>query len=105
MHGALSKWDSVSDLLKNVSRSTLPSSKLRAIVDAAGELYRIQKSEAGDASCHANQLESKDLGADDFLPIFIFCVMRAEMERPSALCKFCCGNKHLSTPLVCWCFS
>ena len=89
-HGALSKWDSVSDLLKNVSRSTLPSSKLRAIVDAASELYRIQKVESRDASCHvtANGLESKDLaGADDFLPIFIFCVMRADMDRPSALCK------------------
>jgi len=26
------------------------------------------------------------LGADDFLPIFIFCVVQAEMERPCALC-------------------
>ena len=26
-------------------------------------------------------------GADDFLPIFIFCVVKAEIERPCALCK------------------
>ena len=27
------------------------------------------------------------LSADDFLPIFIFCVVQAQMERPCALCK------------------
>jgi hypothetical protein len=26
------------------------------------------------------------LGADDFLPIFIYCVVQADMERPCALC-------------------
>lgn len=90
-HEALSKWDSVSQMLKNVSISTTPSMKLKAIVGAASELYRIQNSDAGAADCpaKANQLVPKDLGADDFLTIFIFCVMRAEMERPSALCKSC----------------
>ncbi len=29
----------------------------------------------------------KALGADDFLPIFIFCFVQAKIERPSALCK------------------
>lgn len=37
--------------------------------------------------------KKRDLGADDFLPIFIYCVVRAEMERPSALCE-------LTTPRV-----
>jgi hypothetical protein len=57
--------------------STLPCAKLRAIVDAAREISRLHQQEHG-----------KDLllGADDFLPIFIFCVVRAEMERPCALC-------------------
>jgi hypothetical protein len=31
--------------------------------------------------------EGQMLGADDFLPIFIYSVVRAEMERPCALCK------------------
>jgi hypothetical protein len=59
--------------------STLPCLKLRAIVEAAREISRLYASEHG---------ERKLLGADDFLPIFIFCVVRAEMERPCALCKF-----------------
>jgi Vacuolar sorting protein 9 (VPS9) domain len=58
--------------------STLPCVKLRAIVDAAREISRLHEREHGQASL---------LGADDFLPIFIFCVVRAEMERPCALCK------------------
>ena len=28
----------------------------------------------------------QELGADDFLPIFIYCVIQADMERPCALC-------------------
>ena len=32
--------------------------------------------------------KTKALGADDFLPIFIFCFVQANIERPSALCKF-----------------
>jgi hypothetical protein len=31
--------------------------------------------------------EGQMLGADDLLPIFIYSVVRAEMERPCALCK------------------
>ena len=99
----LSKWDPVSDLLKNVSLSTLPSAKLRAIVDAASELYRLYRIENSEGSADSlvtpNLVESKDLGADDFLPIFIFCVMRAEMERPCALCKssqlVCCPSSEM----------
>jgi hypothetical protein len=32
-------------------------------------------------------LQKSTLGADDFLPIFIYSVVRADMERPCALCK------------------
>lgn len=85
----LSKWDPVSHLLKNVASSTLPSVKLRAIVDAASELfrlYRVASSSEDGARPVTNKREIKDLGADDFLPIFIYCVVFAEMERPVALC-------------------
>ena len=63
--------------------NTLPCAKLRAIVDAAREISRLYQHEHG---------EDHLLGADDFLPIFIFCVVRAEMERPCALCKFSNGR-------------
>ena len=48
--------------------STLPCVKLRAIVDAAQELSRHYES------------------ADEFLPLFIYCVIQADLERPCALC-------------------
>ncbi len=74
-------WSSVTTILsERVGLSTLPCAKLRAIVEAACEIFRmIKPSESHrDANC--------EFGADDFLPIFIYCVVRAEMERPCALC-------------------
>eukprot|EP00535_Pseudo-nitzschia_heimii_P003921 CAMPEP_0197178146 /NCGR_PEP_ID=MMETSP1423-20130617/3518_1 /TAXON_ID=476441 /ORGANISM="Pseudo-nitzschia heimii, Strain UNC1101" /LENGTH=1195 /DNA_ID=CAMNT_0042627829 /DNA_START=187 /DNA_END=3774 /DNA_ORIENTATION=- len=72
-----SHWQSVARILKQgVGMSTLPCVKLRAIVDAAREISRLNESEH-------NGLEL--LGADEFLPVFIFCVIRAELERPCAL--------------------
>jgi hypothetical protein len=77
-HASPSQWQSVSKILKQgVGMSTLPCVKLRAIVDAAREINRLYQEE---------QQTSTPLGADDFLPIFIFCVVRADMERPCALC-------------------
>lgn len=77
-HCSTSNWQSVSTILKQgVGMSTLPCVKLRAIVDAAREINRLYQEEH-----HTNY----PLGADDFLPIFIFCVVRADMERPCALC-------------------
>ena len=58
--------------------STLPCVKLRAIVDAAREISQLHEAEHNG---------TEHLGADEFLPIFIFCVVRAEMERPCALSK------------------
>jgi hypothetical protein len=110
-----SHWQSVADILKQgVGMSTLPCAKLRAIVDAAREiskLYnqehdqsgkqiheRIPPDDDGTASDDRREGEvARDhLGADDFLPIFIFCVVRAEMERPCALCKYKLNALHLS---------
>jgi len=72
-----SHWQSVSNILKQgVGMSTLPCVKLRAIVDAAREISQLHRKEHSD---------EKLLGADEFLPIFIFCVVRAEMEHPCAL--------------------
>jgi len=73
-----SHWQSVARILKQgVGMSTLPCVKLRAIVDAAREISQLYERENSEQAL---------LGADKFLPIFIFCVVQAEMERPCALC-------------------
>jgi hypothetical protein len=88
-----SHWSSVSTILKEgVGMSTLPCAKLRAIVEAAREISRLHLSEHDDVSKYAvhgsaeRADDYKHLSADDFLPIFIFCVIQAEMDRPCALC-------------------
>ena len=74
-------WSSVTKILsERVGLSTLPCTKLRAIVDAAREIFRIIKPN------DTRQEARGALGADDFLPIFIYCVVQAEIERPCALC-------------------
>jgi hypothetical protein len=79
-----SNWQAVSNILsEGVGLSTLPCAKLRAIVDAAREVTRLYAKEHQSADCPGGA----HLGADDFLPIFIFSVVQAEMERPCALCK------------------
>lgn len=71
-----------------VGRSTLPCAKLRAIVDAAKEIAFVYSQEQNDQPNNADENgQKKTLGADDFLPIFIYSVVRANMERPCALCK------------------
>jgi hypothetical protein len=62
-------WPSVAKILREgVGMSTLPCVKLRAIVEASRELARHYES------------------ADEFLPLFIYCVIQADLERPCALC-------------------
>jgi hypothetical protein len=86
-----SQWSSVSTILKEgVGMSTLPCAKLRAIVEAAREISRLYSTEHDDVAAVNGSAERADdyklLSADDFLPIFIFCVIQAEMDRPCALC-------------------
>ncbi len=77
-----SGWYTVIDILRHgVGRSTLPCNKLKAIVNASKEIGRLAKEE------HPQKTSQSTLGADDFLPIFIYCVVNADIERPCALCK------------------
>lgn len=62
-------------------------------MDAAKEISQLdseERSGVSDASFFDGKVEAKQkaLGADDFLPIFIYCFVQAKIERPSALCKF-----------------
>lgn len=102
-----SGWRSVSTILNvGVGMSTLPCAKLRAILDAAKEIIRLYseehktseekqtpKEQATNDENENDILRKSDLGADDFLPIFIYSVVRAEMERPCALCKWWNANQ------------
>ena len=91
-HRSRSDWSSVSKILQEgVGRSTLPCVKLRAIVDAAKEITHLDAEERSvfpDATFFDGKVvtKTKTLGADDFLPIFIFCFVQAKIERPQALC-------------------
>jgi hypothetical protein len=84
-------WSTVSKILsERVGGSTLPCVKLRAIVAAAREINRLFASDhtnqISDYEDETRRIEILRLGADDFLPIFIYCVVQAEIERPCALC-------------------
>ena len=90
---SVSGWASVIHILKEgVGRSSLPCKKMRAIVDAAKEIYRLHEEER-QANLSQQEGGSKPLeesmeklGADDFLPIFVFCIIMTDLERPCALC-------------------
>ena len=111
-HYSPSEWHSVSEILRiGVGRSTLPCVKLRAIVDAATTipwLYSEEHFPSAPTHSPSDDYEEKKtvhgrrskelLGADDFLPIFIFCIVRAKIERPCALCK--CPNYLLSSFVI-----
>jgi len=86
-----SDWKTVVNILTHgVGRSTLPCNKLHAIVEAAKEISRLSVAErsrvANGISFSGGNCVEVPFGADDFLPIFIFCVVKAEIERPCALC-------------------
>ena len=90
---SVSGWESVIHILKEgVGRSSLPCKKLRAIVDAAKEIYRLHEEERQinisqqDSGGQALEESMEKLGADDFLPIFVFCIIMTDLERPCALC-------------------
>jgi hypothetical protein len=81
------QWESVAAILKEgVGLSTLPCVKLRAIVDAASEINKIFAGRIEVPSPKRGGNKEVHMGADEFLPIFIYCVVKAEMERPCALC-------------------
>ena len=70
----------------------MPCVKLRAVVDAAKEISQLDSEERSvfpDSTFFDGKVvtKTKTIGADDFLPIFIFCFVQAKIERPSALCK------------------
>lgn len=79
-------WSTVYTLLKEgVGHSTLPCVKLRAIVDSAREISRLVTVESKGGLQAGDEKNAVELGADAFLPIFIYCVAKADLDRPCAL--------------------
>ncbi|KAF0682754.1 Aste57867_25157 [Aphanomyces stellatus] len=69
-------WDTPTQLLREMEAESMPSAKLRSLLAAAKAIY---------ATFAASQADvARTLAADDFLPIFIFCVCRSEMAAPLA---------------------
>ena len=80
-----SSWEKVVHMLKEIRSHTLPHDRLQALVAAAKEIPELFILE--------HQGTDKPLGADEFLPIFIYVLVRAEIpdllslnEELQALC-------------------
>ena len=86
-HQSPAAWSSAIFELAGIERNPTPSMRLQALVYTARSIYSefkceilpILKKEKGDS------LKDNDaaLGADDFLPIFIFVVCRAGLSNPT----------------------
>ncbi|EQC38576.1 hypothetical protein SDRG_04280 [Saprolegnia diclina VS20] len=67
------QWDTVLDQLVLMETEMLPSGKLRLLLGAAKDVYTtFAKASVG----------ARPLAADDFLPIFIFCICNAKLKTP-----------------------
>ncbi|KDO27687.1 hypothetical protein SPRG_07316 [Saprolegnia parasitica CBS 223.65] len=66
-------WMSVLDQLVLMETEMLPSGKLRLLLGAAKDVYTtFAKASVG----------ARTLAADDFLPVFIFCICNAKLKKP-----------------------
>jgi hypothetical protein len=85
-HQSPAAWSSAIFELKGIERNPTPSMRLQALVHTAKAIYSefkceilpIIRAEKGD-KFGANDAA---LGADDFLPVFIFVVCRAGLSHP-----------------------
>lgn len=87
-----SSWEKVVFMLKDIRSHTLPHDRLHALVAAAKEIP--------DLFIAEHQGTDKPLGADEFLPIFIYILVRAEIPELLALNEelqaLCDPDKRLS---------
>lgn len=75
-----SKWRTVIDIFSSgMIKSALPCQKMHSIVHAAKEIGRLIVKEHPLTA-------TKSLGADEVLPIFIYCFVNSEIEKPCSLC-------------------
>ncbi|KAJ1450213.1 hypothetical protein M885DRAFT_533030 [Pelagophyceae sp. CCMP2097] len=91
-HISPSSWESAIYQLGNIGSYTLPCDKLDALLSAAREIPTLYLVEHPGTDRH--------LGADDFLPIFIYVLIHANIEGLASLqrvlCTLCDPDKRLS---------
>lgn len=91
-HISPSSWESAIYQLSNIGSYTLPCDKLDALLAAAKEIPSLYVSEHPGTSSH--------LGADDFLPIFIYVLVNSDIPNlaylQKVLCTLCDPDKKLS---------
>lgn len=88
-------WHSAITELTSLNLATLPSEQLGVILRAARNIYQCHKEYLEEAERHTAQYElqtgtpftqkidvPKELGADDFLPIFVHCLIQSGVEQP-----------------------
>jgi len=72
-----SNWRIVIDNLQDMANEVLPSTKLQLLLCAAKEIYTLYSKE------HTTKdTPSRVLCADDFLPVFIYCVCNSKLKEP-----------------------
>jgi hypothetical protein len=91
-HQSPAAWSSAIFELAGVERNPTPSMRLQALVHAAKAIYSEFKTEvlpllrasssSSSSSSGGCSSDAMVLGADDFLPIFIFVVCRANLKHP-----------------------
>mmetsp|Transcript_11470 Transcript_11470/g.14308 ORF Transcript_11470/g.14308 Transcript_11470/m.14308 type:complete len:216 (+) Transcript_11470:222-869(+) len=91
-HISPSSWESAIYQLANIGAYTLPCDKLDALLAAAKEIPALYRVEHPGTDTH--------LGADDFLPIFIYVLVNAKvpdlLHLQHVLCTLCDPDKRLS---------
>ena len=87
-----SSWDAAVQKFRGVATNILPCDKLASLVEAAKEIPVLYKDEHPEAD--------KPLGADEFLPIFIYVVSQSGIHDiyllKEVLCSLVDPNKRLS---------
>ncbi|KAH9092661.1 hypothetical protein Ae201684P_008331 [Aphanomyces euteiches] len=71
-------WTSVVSRLRAIDAETLPSLKLRHLLDAAKCIFQVFNQSRSDTR------DSNALSADDFLPVFIHCLCLSQLKEPLA---------------------
>ena len=93
---SLSSWQSAIDDINTVDQLLLPSHKLRALVTAMNKIHKVHREEQRQRGNN----DPKALGADECLPILVWCVVHSELEKPCStlqlLTALCNPDKRMS---------
>ncbi|KAF0686290.1 Aste57867_21896 [Aphanomyces stellatus] len=72
------QWGDAVRALREIDAMNLPVDKLRKLLDAANAIHALYQLEHGD---------DKVLSGDDFLPIFIYVIVHAQLQNPLVLLR------------------